>query len=190
MKRAFDICLSLVLLACLFPLMLAGAVLIRLTSNGPAVLVQERVGKNERSFHCFKFRTMALGAPVGATHTVSADWVTPIGRLMRRSKFDELPQLLNVILGQMSLVGPRPCLPVQAELRDERRKRNVFSVRPGITGLAQVSGVDMSEPARLAEIDAQYVTNRTFWTDLFILWRTVFGGSRVASQTPGQSFRQ
>ena len=188
MKRAFDICLSLVLLACLFPLMLVGAVLIRLTSDGPALFVQERVGRNERSFRCLKFRTMALGAPVGATHTVSTDWVTPIGRLMRRSKFDELPQLLNVFFGQMSLVGPRPCLPVQAELRDERRKRNVFSVRPGITGLAQVSGIDMSEPARLAEVDAQYVATRTFWTDLVILWRTAFGGNRPASRTTGQSF--
>ena len=181
MKRAFDVFLSFLLLVCLSPLMLIGALLIRLTSEGPAVLVQERVGRNERPFRCLKFRTMALGAPVGATHTVSGDWITPIGRLMRRSKFDELPQLLNVVMGEMSLVGPRPCLPVQTELRDERRKKNVFSVRPGITGLAQIAGIDMSEPARLADIDARYIVSRTFCGDLVILWKTLFDGPGASS---------
>jgi O-antigen biosynthesis protein WbqP len=109
------------------------------------------------------------------THQVEASAVTPIGELLRRFKIDELPQLWNVLLGDMSLVGPRPCLPSQIELVDARERLGVFTVRPGITGLAQISGVDMSDPQRLAEIDARYVRTQTVPGDLKLIWATLRG---------------
>jgi O-antigen biosynthesis protein WbqP len=102
---------------------------------------------------------------------------------LRRTKLDELPQLLNIIRGEMSFVGPRPCLPTQTELIEERRRRGVFEARPGLTGLAQVQNIDMSDPPRLAEVDAAYLATRSFRNDLGILYRTFFGGrSRGASR--------
>jgi O-antigen biosynthesis protein WbqP len=99
-----------------------------------------------------------------------------LGRRLRAFKLDELPQLFNVVRGDMSLVGPRPCLPSQADVIAARRRRDVFSIRPGITGLAQLASVDMSTPDRLAEIDGRYVANRTLLGDLLIIARTVTGG--------------
>ena len=104
-----------------------------------------------------------------------ASAVTSLGELLRRFKIDELPQLWNVLLGDMSLVGPRPCLPSQAELVEARKRLGVFTVRPGITGLAQVSGVDMSDANRLAEIDAQYVRTQSLVGDLRLIWATLRG---------------
>jgi O-antigen biosynthesis protein WbqP len=109
------------------------------------------------------------------THQVKASAVTSLGELLRRFKVDELPQLWNVLLGDMSLVGPRPCLPSQTELVEARKRLGVFAVRPGITGLAQVSGVDMSDANRLAEIDAQYVRTQSFVGDLRLVWATLRG---------------
>jgi O-antigen biosynthesis protein WbqP len=109
------------------------------------------------------------------THQVQASAVTSLGELLRRFKVDELPQLWNVLLGDMSLVGPRPCLPSQTELVEARKRLGVFAVRPGITGLAQVSGVDMSDANRLAEIDAQYVRTQSFVGDLRLVWATLRG---------------
>jgi len=109
------------------------------------------------------------------THQVEASAVTPFGELLRRFKIDELPQLWNVLAGDMSLVGPRPCLPSQVELADARRRLGVFEVRPGITGLAQVSGVDMSDANRLAEIDARYVRTQSLVGDLRLIWATLSG---------------
>jgi O-antigen biosynthesis protein WbqP len=109
------------------------------------------------------------------THQVEASAVTPFGELLRRFKIDELPQLWNVLVGDMSLVGPRPCLPSQIELVDARRRLGVFDVRPGVTGLAQVSGVDMSDANRLAEIDARYVRTQSVLGDFRLIWATVRG---------------
>jgi O-antigen biosynthesis protein WbqP len=109
------------------------------------------------------------------THEVSAAAITPLGDYLRRFKIDELPQLFNVLAGDMSLVGPRPCLPSQLELIAARRRLGVLDVRPGITGLAQVRGIDMSNAERLAEVDAQYVRSRSFFGDLKLAWATVRG---------------
>ena len=104
---------------------------------------------------------MRLGTASVATHLADASAVTPFGRFLRRTKLDELPQVWNVLRGEMSLVGPRPCLPNQDELIAERQKRGVFEVRPGITGLAQVNGIDMSDPVKLATVDAQMIESLT-----------------------------
>ena len=107
---------------------------------------------------------------------MAASWVTPIGRRLRSLKLDELPQLFNVLRGDMSLVGPRPCLPNQAEVIAARRARNVFAIRPGITGIAQLASIDMSTPDELAEADSRYIHDRSFLGDLKIIARTVLGG--------------
>jgi O-antigen biosynthesis protein WbqP len=176
MKRLFDIAMSLLGLVFLGWLILGLAFAVRRNSPGPGLLAQERVGREGRSFLCYKLRTMYVGTAVLGTHEhAGASHITSLGRFLRRSKLDELPQLWNVLKGEMSLVGPRPCLPVQTTLVEARRRRGVLAIRPGITGKAQVMGVDMAEPERLAEIDAAYVTERSFAGDLVLILRTVTG---------------
>ena len=148
-------------------------------TGGQPLFLQTRVGRGQRPFTLVKLRTMAVGTANVASHEVNAEAViTPSGRWMRRFKLDELPQIWNVLLGDMSFVGPRPCLPNQHELIGERAARDVFAMRPGITGLAQVQGVDMSTPERLAEIDALYASERTFMGDLKLLVQTFVGSGR------------
>lgn len=164
----------------LFPLVWAA---IRLSSGGPAVFAQERVGQRERPFICYKFRTMRTGTVSAATHTVSASAVTPVGRFLRRTKIDELPQIWNILRNEMSLVGPRPCLTSQHELIEWRRRLGVLEIKQGLTGLAQVRGIDMSNPERLARQDAEYRALRTIPLDLRIVLSTMLargGGDRTA----------
>jgi O-antigen biosynthesis protein WbqP len=176
MKRTFDLLVSAVGLILLAPVMLIIGWLVARSSPGGALFVQTRVGRSEKLFACYKFRTMAHGAPVAGSHEVSGSWITPIGRRLRSLKLDELPQLFNVLRGDMSLVGPRPCLPNQAEVIAARRARDVFDIRPGITGIAQLASIDMSTPEELAEADRRYMASRTFLGDLRIIAATVLGG--------------
>jgi lipopolysaccharide/colanic/teichoic acid biosynthesis glycosyltransferase len=118
---------------------------------------------------------MWLDVRQAGTHEMPADAVTPLGRLMRRTKMDELPQILNLLRGEMSLVGPRPCLPSQQDLMNLRAKLGVLTIRPGITGLAQIQGVDMSDAERLAQLDAHYVQTRSMRLDLEIILKTLRG---------------
>jgi len=175
MKRAVDfVACALVLLLC-WPVLLVIIVAIRLQSPGSAIFAQIRVGKDERPFTCYKLRTMYSGTANLPTHEVKASSVTALGEHLRRFKIDELPQLWNVLIGDMSLVGPRPCLPSQTDLVEARRRLGVFDVRPGITGLAQARGVDMSDANRLAEIDAQYVRTQSLIGDLRLIMATLRG---------------
>lgn len=128
--------------------------LMGLFDTGSPLFRQVRVGRHQRPFVLVKFRTMRKDTPDVATHLANPGAVTPFGRFLRRTKLDELPQLWNVLKGEMSMVGPRPCLPNQTELIAERQARGVFKARPGITGLAQIKGIDMSTPRLLAETDA------------------------------------
>ncbi|MEW9806899.1 sugar transferase [Mesorhizobium marinum] len=176
MKRLLDIALALPLGLIALPVVLAAALWVRRTSPGPAFFSQLRVGRNERPFRCLKLRTMHHGTTSLPTHEVGADAVTDAGRVLRRLKLDELPQLWNVLVGEMSLVGPRPCLPIQHELIALRRAFGVTGLRPGITGLAQLRGIDMSDPGKCAGADAEYLRARSLRTDLDILLRTVSGG--------------
>jgi O-antigen biosynthesis protein WbqP len=153
MLRVFDLVFSAV------GLVLAGPLLLILTiaglfDTGSPMFRQTRVGRNKKPFTLLKFRTMRPETAHVATHLADATAVTPLGRFLRRSKFDELPQLWNVLKGEMSLVGPRPCLFNQLELIEARERLGVFHARPGITGLAQVSNIDMSTPELLAHTDA------------------------------------
>jgi len=177
MKRAFDVVASLAGLVILSPVMILLVLAVRLTSRGPGIFSQTRVGRDGVPFLCHKLRTMQAGTPHLPTHEAAASFVTPLGRFLRRTKLDELPQLYDVLAGTMSFVGPRPCLPSQTELVRLRAERGVLAVRPGITGLAQIQGVDMSDPLRLAEIDADYVRSASFAGDMRIILATVFSAA-------------
>ena len=143
---------------------------------------QERVGRHQRPFVLVKFRTMRQGTASLATHLVDASAVTVFGRFLRRTKLDELPQLWNVLCGEMSLVGPRPCLFNQVELIAERASRGVYNARPGITGLAQIQGIDMSTPELLARKDAEMLKSLNVFSYFRYVVLTVMGkgvGDRV-----------
>jgi lipopolysaccharide/colanic/teichoic acid biosynthesis glycosyltransferase len=158
MLRLFDFLFSLLGLLLGSPILFVIYV-IGLFDTGSPLFLQERVGRNQKPFTLVKFRTMRLDTASVASHLADASAITPLGLFLRRSKLDELPQLWNVLKGEMSLVGPRPCLLNQLELINERAARDVFNVRPGITGLAQVSNIDMSTPKLLAETDAQMLAS-------------------------------
>jgi O-antigen biosynthesis protein WbqP len=175
MKRAFDVVACGLFLLFFWPVLLIVIIAIRLQSPGPAIFRQVRVGKQGRPFTCYKLRTMYSGTANLPTHEVQASSVTALGERLRRFKVDELPQLCNVLIGDMSLVGPRPCLPSQTALVEARRQLGVLEVRPGITGLAQVNGVDMSDANRLAEMDAQYVRTQSLIGDFRLILATLRG---------------
>lgn len=156
MIRTFDILFSFVGLI-LLSIILFIIVIIGYFDTGSPIFRQERVGKGKKPFYLIKFRSMHINAPSVATHLASASSITPFGSFLRKSKLDELPQLWNVFVGDMSLVGPRPNLYNQEELIEERSFRGVYSVRPGITGLAQINKIDMSRPQLLAETDAKMI---------------------------------
>lgn len=152
--------------------------------TGSPVFVQERVGKNKEPFNLYKFRTMHVDTKSVATHLSTQSSVTKFGSFLRKSKLDELPQLLNVVMGDMSLVGPRPNLFNQTELIEERDKRGVYNTLPGITGLAQINDIDMSEPERLAITDQQMIQTMSLSNYFKYIIGTVTGkgqGDRVGS---------
>lgn len=174
MLRLFDFLFSL------FGLILGGPVLfviyvIGLFDTGSPIFRQERVGRDQKPFTLVKFRTMRSDTASVASHLADASAITPLGAFLRRTKLDELPQLWNVLKGEMSLVGPRPCLFNQIELISERASRAVFSARPGITGLAQVNNIDMSTPKLLAETDARMLKELTLSAYFKYIFMTVGG---------------
>jgi len=176
--RGFDVVLSSVGLVLGAPLLLLLALLGWLDTRSP-LLRQQRVGRRQQPFVLVKFRTMRPDAAHVASHLADASAITPLGAFLRRTKLDELPQLWNVLKGDMSLVGPRPCLPSQTELIAARERLGVYAVRPGITGLAQVSGIDMSTPELLAQTDAQMIRTLSLRHYLrYLLQTTVAGGGR------------
>jgi O-antigen biosynthesis protein WbqP len=158
MIRLLDVILSLIGISLGSPVLLF-LLLLGFFDTGSPLFRQERVGRFQKPFTLIKFRTMHRNTASVATHLANAGAITPFGRLLRRTKLDELPQLWNVLKGDMSLVGPRPCLFSQTELIEERAKRGVFDARPGITGLAQVNDIDMSAPELLAETDAKMLSS-------------------------------
>lgn len=173
MKRLFDLTVAAVLLPPALPLMGLLALLIRLESPGNPIFGQKRIGRRERVFTIWKLRSMHTGTPHLGTHEVAQGALTRTGRFVRRTKLDELPQLFNILRGDMSLVGPRPCLPNQERVIIERRKLDVFSVRPGVTGLSQIKGIDMSHPERLARTDRDYIDRQSVVLDIGICLRTI-----------------
>jgi len=183
MIRIFDFLFSFFGILFLLPVGLV-LYIIGLFDTGSPIFVQERVGKHKKPFKLIKFRTMHVDTKSVATHLSKTSSVTPFGGFLRKSKLDELPQLINVLKGDMSLVGPRPNLFNQTELITEREKRGVYNVVPGITGLAQINEIDMSTPVRLAEKDAEMLKNLTISSYIKYILSTVSGkgqGDRIGS---------
>lgn len=182
MIRFFDFTFSLFGIIILSPIIII-LYIIGLWDTGAPIFQQERVGKNKKRFILYKFRTMHLETLSIATHLAGKNAVTPFGSFLRKTKLDELPQLINVLKGEMSLVGARPCLFNQEELIHERETRGVYNFLPGITGLAQINAIDMSTPQKLAEIDREMYQTLNLYNYFKYIFLTVVGkgqGDRIA----------
>lgn len=175
MKRAFDFVMAGGALLVLSPVMLATALAVKATSKGPAIYWSERVGRDNRLFRMPKFRSMRTETPAVATHllTDTTAWLTPIGGFLRKSSLDELPQLWSILVGDMSIVGPRPALFNQDDLIALRTEHGVHVLRPGLTGWAQVNGRDELPIPDKVRLDVFYLQNRSFGLDLKTIWMTV-----------------
>ena len=177
MLRMLDFSLSLIGLMVGLPILLM-ILLLGFFDTGTPIFRQKRVGKNQRLFMLIKFRTMRENTASVPTHLVNPSAITAFGRFLRRTKLDELPQLWNVLKGEMSLVGPRPGLPSQDALTKARALQGVYSAKPGITGLAQIKGIDMSTPELLARIDAQMIDEMSVTNYFRFIFLTVIGNGR------------
>lgn len=175
-KRTMDLILSVIGLIALLPLYIGIAIAIKVDSKGPVIFKQKRYGKGKKTFNMLKFRTMHISAPKDAPKN-SIDnpdkYITRIGKLLRRNSLDELPQLWNILMGEMSFVGPRPVVLSEIELIAERDKYGANDVRPGLTGWAQINGRDELTTKVKAKLDGDYVNNMSFKNDLTCLLKTI-----------------
>lgn len=187
-KRIEDVSIALAALVILGLPMLLVAAAIRLTSKGPALFRQKRFGKDRQLFTVYKFRTMSTKAPKNMptnSFTNADSYITPLGGVLRKLSIDELPQLLNVIKGDMSIVGPRPVIKTEKKLISLRQKYHANSVKPGITGWAQVNGRDDLDYQRKAEMDGEYVQRLSFLTDVKIMIKTIGAVLMMSGHTEG-----
>ncbi|MCR0158872.1 sugar transferase [[Clostridium] innocuum] len=167
-KRLLDTILSLLGIILLLPLLLSLAIVIKTTSPGPILFKQKRVGKDNKHFYIYKFRSMRIDTPKDMpTHLLENpdQYITKVGKFMRKTSLDELPQLFNIIKGEMAVIGPRPSLPNQYDLNKLRDENGASTVKPGLTGLAQISGRDELEIDVKASLDGEYVKNMSFLLD-------------------------
>ena len=175
-KNVLDFILSLLALIVLSPFFCIFAIIIKLESKGPVFFKQKRIGKNKKEFYIYKFRTMRTDTPKDMpTHMLkNADsYITKSGKIFRKTSIDELPQIINILKGQMSIIGPRPALWNQEDLIEERDKYNANSIRPGLTGWAQVNGRDELEIPIKAKFDGEYVEKMSLWIDIKIFFKTI-----------------
>ena len=174
MKRLFDLFLSCILLILLAIPMLLIVIAIRLTSKGPSLYWSDRIGKNNVIFQMAKFRSMRVETPSMATHLMTEPdaFLTPIGGFLRRNSFDELPQIISILKGDMSFVGPRPALYNQDDLILLRTEKGLNQLLPGLTGWAQVNGRDELSIPEKVKLDVEYMHKKSFWFDVKILWLT------------------
>lgn len=170
--RIFDILISISGLVLLFPFLFLIYILNFIIYGSP-LFFQERIGLNSKTFILIKFRTMKIGTPNAATHLINKKNITVFGNFLRILKIDELPQLWNVLIGEMSIVGPRPCLKSQKKLIYERNKRGVFRIKPGVTGLAQIKGVTMSDPILLAKTDLKMMKKMSLINYFYYIFLTL-----------------
>ena len=174
-KRTMDIVSSLVGLILLSPLFLLVAILIKLDSKGPIIFKQIRIGKNSKPFYIYKFRSMKIDAPNLSTEEFinASDFTTKVGKFIRKTSIDELPQLVNILKGDMSIVGPRPVIEREVRLLEIRKECNVDSILPGITGLAQINGRDNIDDYEKVNYDFEYLSKRNLVLDIKIIINTV-----------------
>ncbi|MCP5268560.1 MAG: sugar transferase [Zoogloeaceae bacterium] len=174
MKRIFDFSLAMVAGLVFFWPIVVVALLVRITSPGPALYWSDRVGKNNQIFRMPKFRSMRTDTPEVATHLLgdAKSYITPIGAFLRKTSLDELPQLWCILNGQMSFVGPRPALFNQQDLIEMRTKAGVHLIVPGLTGWAQINGRDELPIPEKVALDVEYMKRQGFWFDLYVIWQT------------------
>jgi len=175
MKRLFDFTFAIMLIIVLFAVIVIVALVIKLSSKGPVLYWSDRIGRENIVFRMPKFRSMHVGTPALASHLISnpASFLTPVGAFLRRSSLDELPQLYSVLFGSMSFVGPRPALFNQEDLIKLRSDNGVLHLMPGITGWAQVNGRDHLSVVEKANLDKEYLDNKSCSLDLKIIWMTI-----------------
>lgn len=174
-KRVIDIVLSLVLLVLLFPFQIIIYLIIKVQENGPAIFKQERIGKNGEYFYILKFRTMKLNTPnIAAAEIHEEEYVTKIGKFLRRTSLDELPQIVNILKGEMSFVGPRPLIPNEGKINQKRLDLGVQELRPGLTGWAQVIARNTCDQDEKLQLDLFYKEHENLWLDLKIIFLTFF----------------
>lgn len=173
-KRFVDLVISFFGLVVLFPVFIVLVSVIKIDSSGPVIYKQKRIGKDLEKFNIYKFRTMRIGTPEKATHLLEnpAEHITRVGKFLRKSSLDELPQIFNILLGDMSIIGPRPALWNQYDLIQEREKLGVNKIKPGLTGLAQINGRDELEIKKKVNYDKKYMDEISFLVDLKIFYKT------------------
>lgn len=175
MKRLFDFLMSLIAIIILSPVILIVALAVKFTSPGPILFKQRRIGKDNIEFEIYKFRTMRIDTPNVPTHLLEnpEQWITPIGKFLRKTSLDELPQLFNILKGEMSIVGPRPALYNQLDLKEMRTKVGVHKLVPGLTGWAQINGRDEIPLSLKVNLDKEYLERNSFLFDIKIIFMTV-----------------
>ena len=175
MKRFLDLLFSIILIIILSPFMLIISVLIFIFDGSPIIFSQKRVGYNDELFNIYKFRTMKNGTRQTATAELKEvdSRVTKLGKILRKLSLDEIPQLFNVLKGDMSFIGPRPLIPQETKIRELRRQNNIYSVKPGITGWAQINGRDNVTIEQKTLLDKEYVDNRSLKMDCKIVFKTI-----------------
>lgn len=175
MKRLFDFLMSLIAIIILSPVILIVALAVKFTSPGPILFKQRRIGKDNVEFEIYKFRTMRIDTPNVPTHLLEnpEQWITPIGKFLRKTSLDELPQLFNILKGEMSIVGPRPALYNQLDLKEMRTEVGVHKLVPGLTGWAQINGRDEIPLKLKVNLDKEYLDRKSFFFDIKIIFMTV-----------------
>jgi O-antigen biosynthesis protein WbqP len=176
LKYTFDLIVAFIATLVFLPILIIPiALLIKLTSKGPIFFKQKRIGQNKKTFYLFKFRTMRIDTPKDVpTHQLKnpEQWITPLGKFLRKSSLDEVPQLFNILRGEMSIIGPRPALWNQNDLIAERDNYGVNQLKPGVSGWAQINGRDTLPIPVKAKLDGEYVKKQSFWFDIYIILRT------------------
>ena len=188
-KRFFDILLSLLTIIVFSPLYIVLAILVKCTSKGPVFFKQERIGKNKKHFQILKIRTMRIDTPKDVpTHLLEnpEKYITGVGRFLRKTSLDEIPQAFNIFVGHMSVVGPRPALYNQDDLVAERDKYHANEIIPGLSGWAQCNGRDTNSIERKAELDGEYVKRFNIWFDIRIVFKTIFQAFRGKNEVEGK----
>ncbi|MCR4661107.1 MAG: sugar transferase [Clostridia bacterium] len=189
-KRFFDILLSLLAIIVFSPLYIIIAIIVKCTSKGPVFFKQERIGKNKKHFKILKFRTMRIDTPKDVpTHMLEnpEKYITGIGKFLRKTSLDEIPQAFNIFIGQMSIVGPRPALYNQDDLVAEREKYHANEIVPGLSGWAQCNGRDTLPIPEKAKLDGEYVKRFNVWFDIKIIFKTVFQAFRGKDEVEGKT---